>query len=177
MGQNYQHSCDWYLLSLQESQTVNRLQKRVHDKRLPSAEVVELHGQVLNQLLHLERVLFCVLFLCVKVDDKLARIFDVKDGQVLSLGHVEDGLLVEGPLLFGSEDKKHPAKNEEPEEARHDDRQNEEVLVNEDRLLVPLHFHVHHDNHSEVRDEAEDIEQVCREAPNYVLLSNKISTK
>ena len=49
--------------------------------------------------------------------------------------------------MASDQNKEDPANNEEPEEARQEDRQQEKVLVDEHTLLVSLHFHIHHDGH------------------------------
>lgn len=111
-------------------------------------------------MLHTNGVLSSVLLSREEIDNESPCIFNVVYGQVLSLSQLENDIFVKAPLLLSDEHKQEPAKDEEPEEARQEDRQQKEVLVNEDRLLVALDFHVHHYVLREEGDHAENVEQV-----------------
>ena len=120
------------LLSLEESQTVDSLEKGIHDQRLCAAEVVELHCQILDELLHLDGLGILVLLLAHHVHDETPGILDVVDGKVLSLSEFHDSLLVDTPLLTSDQDEDNEHDGAENEESRQHAGQDEEVLVNED---------------------------------------------
>lgn len=62
----------------------------------------------------------------------------------------------------GDENENDPAGDQKPKEPRHENNQQKEILVNEDRLFVPLHFHVHHNGHRCECDQTEYIQQITR---------------
>ena len=97
------------------------------------------------------------------MSNEASCILDVKDCQVLIDSQLHDCLLVKAPLLTGNEDEEKPHEAAEPEETAHDDDEEEEVLVDEDRLLVTLHLHVHQQHNSKEADHGHNVEQVGRE--------------
>lgn len=122
----------YYLLSLEESQTVNCLEERVHNEGLRATEVVELHGQILNKLFHSHGLCISILLLVHQMNDERAGVFDVVDGEVLAFRQFHNGFFVEAPLAARDKNKEDPRAYYEPDEATQEDCQFEEVLVNEE---------------------------------------------
>ena len=95
------------------------------------------------------------------MDDELASVLDIVDGQVLAISQLHDVFFVEAPLLTRDQNGEQPAKHNEPEETAEEDGKQEEVLVDEEGLLVALHLHVHHDHDSQEGQHAQHVEQIC----------------
>ena len=104
--------------------------------------------------------MLAVFLLLHKIDDELARVLDIVDGQILPVSQIHHSFLVEAPLLASDQDCEQPAQHNKPEEATEEDCQQEEVLVNEEGLLVALHFHVHHDHYRHESQLAQNVQQI-----------------
>ena len=104
--------------------------------------------------------MLAVLLLLHQGNDERARIFDIVDGQVLSICQLHNSLLVEAPLRTRDQHKEDPTEYNKPQEPAQEDGQQEEVLVDEERLFVALNLHVHHDHYRCERQHAQDVQQV-----------------
>ena len=114
-----------------------------------------------KQRLHLLLVSLAVRLLPVNVNDKFARIFNVVDGQILSISQICHNLLIHGPFGARRDQENEPQQNQKPYETIEDESQHKEIPVNEDWLLVIFHFHVNKHALLSKTNHCEDVEKIC----------------
>jgi hypothetical protein len=123
-------------------------------------EQVELGTQLVQVLGHFLLVFICVLLRDVDLGHEFPCFFDVVDGEILAISQLSDCVLVDHPALSLNSDENEQAKEQEVEEAVHDEGQDEEVAIDEDTLLVAGHFHVHRHHHLGKTWERQDVNHV-----------------